>query len=64
MLIQLAFSYIQQKHSHKLSENYTVPRMHYKGKTIQWQRVRAKHAPKIQMMDGDTPVPPPPAAGD
>lgn len=45
--MELAFNYIGQKYKMELDMRFTIPKMKYKGATIQWQRVKAKKAPKI-----------------
>lgn len=47
IVVELAFNYIHQKHGIELDLRYTVPKLSYKGATVQFQRVRAKKAPKI-----------------
>jgi PIH1 N-terminal domain len=47
IVVELAFSHIQQKGAHELDLRFTIPKMKYKGKTVQFQRVRAKKGPKI-----------------
>ena len=47
VVVELAFNYIFQKHGIELDLRYTVPKLSYKGATVQFQRVRAKKAPKI-----------------
>ena len=34
-----------------LSPRFTIPKMKYKGATVQWQRVKAKRGPKIQEVE-------------
>ena len=48
---ELVFTYIKQKYTHTLNPRFTVPKMNYKGKTVQLQRVRAKKGPKIQQIE-------------
>lgn len=50
-------AYIQQKHGvhlstrgRSISKDFKLPKMKYKGKYIDFQRVRAKKSPKIEMM--------------
>ena len=50
-LVELAFEYIKTKHDLSLNLKYSVPKMKYKGKTIQFQRIRAKKNPKIEQLD-------------
>ena len=50
-IIEFAFQSLKQKKDITLDMRYTVPKMKYKGKTIQFQRVRAKKDPKIQQLD-------------
>ena len=35
----------------ELSPRFTIPKMKYKGATVQWQRVKAKRGPKIQEVE-------------
>ncbi|CAI2367262.1 unnamed protein product [Moneuplotes crassus] len=53
-LVELAFEYIKQKYELTLDLKYTVPKLKYKGKTVQFQRVRAKKDPKIEQLDSKT----------
>ena len=50
-LVELAFEYVKEKYKLHLDMKYTVPKMKYKGKTVQFQRVRARKGPKIQQLD-------------
>jgi len=34
-----------------LSPRFSIPKMKYKGVTVQWQRVKAKRGPKIQEVE-------------
>jgi len=47
-MVELAFSYITQKHGRNLDLRFTIPKMKYKGATVQYQRVKAKKNPKIK----------------
>lgn len=47
-MVELAFTYIQQKFGTTLDLQFSIPKMKYKGSTIQFQRVKAKKGPKIQ----------------
>lgn len=47
-MVELAFTYITQKFQMQLDLRFTIPKMKYKGSTIQFQRVKAKRGPKIQ----------------
>ena len=51
IVVELAFNHIYQKHQHQLDLRFTIPKMKYKGSTVQYQRVRAKKGPKIQEME-------------
>ena len=51
VVVELAFNHIAQKHNHILDLRFIVPKMRYKGGTVQFQRVRAKKGPKIQEME-------------
>jgi len=44
----LCFTYAKQKFDVDLDERFTIPKMKYKGATIEYQRVKAKKGPKIQ----------------
>ena len=53
-MVELAFNYIHQKFMKELDLRFTVPKMKYKGDTIQFQRIKIKKGPKIsevQMTD-------------
>ena len=47
VVVELAFNWIQSKYNIELDLRYTVPKLNYKGATVQFQRVRAKKNPKI-----------------
>lgn len=49
-MIDLSFGYIQEKHKRTLNPKYSIPKLKYKGATVQYQRVKAKKAPKIQTL--------------
>ncbi len=49
-MIELAFGYIAEKYKMILDMKFSLPKMKYKGKTIQYQRVRAKKNPKIETL--------------
>ena len=51
VVVELAFNHILQKHKHSLDLRFNIPKMKYKGTTVQFQRVRAKKGPKIQEME-------------
>mmetsp|Transcript_32970 Transcript_32970/g.57911 ORF Transcript_32970/g.57911 Transcript_32970/m.57911 type:complete len:327 (+) Transcript_32970:1557-2537(+) len=53
LLVELSFTYITQKHSRELSMKYRLPKTKYVGKSVQQQRVRAKKAPQIQVVDSE-----------
>lgn len=53
-MVELAFGYMREKFQMVLSMRYTVPKMKYKGETIQFQRIRAKKGPKIETMKTQT----------
>ena len=38
--VELVFNYISQKHGHELDMRFTVPKMKYKGATVDSQRVK------------------------
>mmetsp|Transcript_18266 Transcript_18266/g.31248 ORF Transcript_18266/g.31248 Transcript_18266/m.31248 type:complete len:464 (-) Transcript_18266:43-1434(-) len=48
IMVELALNYIKQKFDRDLDIKFTVPKMKYKGATVQFQRIRAKKGPKIQ----------------
>jgi len=47
-MVELAFTYIHQKFERVLDMRFTIPKLKYKGATVQYQRIRAKKAPKIE----------------
>eukprot|EP00831_Metopus_contortus_P080756 TRINITY_DN8333_c0_g1_i1.p1 TRINITY_DN8333_c0_g1~~TRINITY_DN8333_c0_g1_i1.p1 ORF type:complete len:267 (-),score=81.01 TRINITY_DN8333_c0_g1_i1:155-955(-) len=47
-VIELALAHIKQKKGFELSVRYSLPKMKYKGKTVQLQRIKGKKAPKIE----------------
>lgn len=47
-VVELAFGYIQQKFGKELDMRFSIPKMKYKGDTIQYQRIKAKKGPKIE----------------
>jgi dynein assembly factor 2 len=53
LLVELSFNYIAQKHKRDLSTKYRLPKIKYKGQSIQTQRVRGKKAPQIQVVDSE-----------
>ena len=50
-VVELAFHYIQQKFGQELDVRYTMPKLKYKGATVQFQRIKAKRAPKIEEVE-------------
>ena len=51
-LAELSFEYIKEKHGLELNMRFTQPNnLKYKGKTVQWQRIRAKKNPKIEQLN-------------
>lgn len=50
-VVELAFGYIQQKYGLDLDLRFTIPKMKYKGATVQFQRIKAKKNPKIQEIE-------------
>ena len=50
-VVELAFGYIEQKYGLQLSLQFSIPKMKYKGATVQFQRVKAKKTPKIQEVE-------------
>lgn len=51
VVVELAFNYVQQKYGIELDLRFTIPKLKYKGATVQYQRVKAKKAPKIQEVE-------------
>ena len=49
-MIDIAFQYVQEKFKRVLNPKYTIPKLKYKGATVQYQRVRAKKVPKIETL--------------
>ena len=49
-MVELAFNYVKQKFDKDLDLKFTIPKMKYKGDTIQFQRIKVKKGPKIQEM--------------
>jgi len=47
VIVELAFNYIKQKFDRDLDYRFTIPKMKYKGDTIQFQRIKAKKQAKI-----------------
>lgn len=50
-MVELAFTYIHQKFERELDLRFTIPKLKYKGATVQYQRIRAKKAPKIEEVE-------------
>ena len=48
IMVELAFNYVHTKFNRVLDPRFSIPKIKYKGDTIQYQRVRAKKTPKIQ----------------
>jgi len=46
-MVELAFNYVHTKFNRVLDPRFSIPKIKYKGDTIQYQRVRAKKTPKI-----------------
>jgi hypothetical protein len=51
VVVELALNYVNQKFNHELDMRFILPKMKYKGKTVEFQRIKAKKGPKIQQMD-------------
>ena len=51
VVIELAFNYIAQKFSQELDLRFTMPKLKYKGATLQFQRIKAKKGPKIEEVE-------------
>jgi hypothetical protein len=49
-MMEILATYIAEKYKIKLKPNFTVPKLKYKGKSIEFQRVKGKKAPKIQQL--------------
>lgn len=47
-VVELAFGYIGQKYGLELDARFTIPKMKYKGATVQYQRIKAKKSVKIE----------------
>ena len=50
-MVELAFNYIKQKFDVDLDLRFSIPKMKYKGATVQYQRVKAKKGPHIQEVE-------------
>lgn len=51
-MVDLSFTYVKQKFDVDLDPRFTIPKMKYKGATIEFQRVKAKKGgPKIQEVE-------------
>lgn len=50
-LVELSFEYVKQKYNLILDLKYSVPKLKYKGNTVQYQRIRVKKNPKIEQLD-------------
>ncbi|CAD8201092.1 unnamed protein product [Paramecium octaurelia] len=48
---QLVQTYVDQKYKLKLQDKFISLKMKYKGKSIQFQRVKGKKPPKVQVID-------------
>lgn len=47
-MVELSFNYIKQKFDVDLDLRFTIPKMKYKGATIEYQRIKVKKGgPKI-----------------
>eukprot|EP01016_Furgasonia_blochmanni_P027462 TRINITY_DN2896_c0_g1_i3.p2 TRINITY_DN2896_c0_g1~~TRINITY_DN2896_c0_g1_i3.p2 ORF type:complete len:188 (+),score=44.60 TRINITY_DN2896_c0_g1_i3:637-1200(+) len=53
LLYDITQNYLAQKHKLILNEKYSIPKLKYKGKGVEFQRVKGKKAPKIQELDSD-----------
>lgn len=51
LMVELSFNYVEQKYKHKLNPQFTLPKLSYKGATVQWQRIKAKKGPKIEEVE-------------
>lgn len=50
-VVELAFNYIHQKYEHALDLRFTMPKMKYKGASVETQRVKGKKGAKIQVVE-------------
>jgi len=50
---QLVNNYLQQKYKIELEETFNMPKLPYKGSSVEFQRVKGKKAPKIETLDTD-----------
>lgn len=51
-MVELSFNYVKQKFDVDLDHRFSIPKMKYKGATIEYQRVKAKKGgPKIQEVE-------------
>jgi len=50
-MVELAFTYIDQKFNKQLDMRFTIPKMKYKGDTVAFQRIKARKGPKIQEVE-------------
>ncbi|EAR96395.1 pre-RNA processing PIH1/Nop17 protein (macronuclear) [Tetrahymena thermophila SB210] len=48
--IQLLQGYCETKYKVTLDDKFSIPKLKYKGKSIEYQRVKGKKAPKIQQL--------------
>jgi len=46
--------YINQKYKIEVAEDFQLPKIKYKGKSVEFQRVKGKKTPKIQTLDSNT----------
>lgn len=46
-VIELAITYVNQKYGIVLDERFTIPKLKYKGATVQYQRIKVKKSAKI-----------------
>lgn len=51
IMVELAVNYIKQKFDRDLDLKFSIPKMKYKGATIQFQRIRARKNPKIKEVE-------------
>mmetsp|Transcript_27813 Transcript_27813/g.58854 ORF Transcript_27813/g.58854 Transcript_27813/m.58854 type:complete len:440 (-) Transcript_27813:66-1385(-) len=62
-VIQLCISAIAQKYKVELDQRYKLPKMTYKGSTVQLQRIRKKNSSQIQEVPGAANAPMPGQGG-
>jgi len=46
-VIELAMNYVNQKYKIECDPRFTIPKLKYKGTTVQYQRIKVKKGAKI-----------------